>query len=130
MRRLWKCWGSGGSLREAVSGAGEIGREGLGALVRLLGLIFLPRTTPPVAPPSSDVSRVLRSLKRLGRRRRREGMVSCDLGSLGKTLYREVARERAIGSGHPDGGTSPPPREVPGGRPPGPWGDVPGPPEL
>jgi hypothetical protein len=78
-------------LAAAVRGASRslaVGR-------RILGRIFLKEGDPAWVPPLDRPSRSIRYLKHLGRLRRREGTIACDLGSLAKAVHRQGLQEHA-----------------------------------
>ncbi len=60
----------------------------------ILGRIFLKEDLT-FDLPLNRPARSIRYLKHLGRLRRREGMVACDLGSLAKAVYRQGLQDHA-----------------------------------
>ena len=60
----------------------------------ILGRIFLKEELT-FDLPLNHPARSIRYLKHLGRLRRREGMVACDLGSLAKAVYRQGLQDHA-----------------------------------
>lgn len=62
---------------------------------RILGRIFLREEDLGFLPPLNRPARSIRYLKHLGRLRRREGMVACDLGSLAKAVHRQGLQDHA-----------------------------------
>jgi hypothetical protein len=62
---------------------------------RILGRIFLREENLVFDLPLNRPARSIRYLKHLGRLRRREGMVACDLGSLAKAVYRQGLEDHA-----------------------------------
>ncbi len=60
----------------------------------ILGRIFL-KEDRTFDLPLNRPARSIRYLKHLGRLRRREGMVACDLGSLAKAVYRQGLQDHA-----------------------------------
>ena len=60
----------------------------------ILGRIFL-KEDRTFDLPLNRPTRSIRYLKHLGRLRRREGMVACDLGSLAKAVYRQGLQDHA-----------------------------------
>ncbi|HLY76013.1 MAG TPA: hypothetical protein VKU80_17985 [Planctomycetota bacterium] len=61
----------------------------------ILGRIFLREEDLGFLPPLDRPARSIRYLKHLGRLRRREGMVACDLGSLAKAVHRQGLQDHA-----------------------------------
>src|SRR5262245_28083377 len=82
------------------------GKRGASRALRLsrgiLQRIFLRERDPDWSMPLGCPSRSIRYLKHLGRLRRREGMIACDLGSLAEAVHRhgldEYARRFARGA--------------------------------
>jgi hypothetical protein len=66
-------------------------RFGRGILAR----IFLREEDLGFLPSLNRPARSIRYLKHLGRLRRREGMVACDLGSLAKAVHRQGLQDHA-----------------------------------
>ncbi|HLY10435.1 MAG TPA: hypothetical protein VKW04_14125 [Planctomycetota bacterium] len=58
-------------------------------VVWVLGRIFARPDEPEWLMPLNRPSRSIRYLKHLGRLRRREGTIACDLGSLAKVVHRQ-----------------------------------------
>src|SRR5437868_6171603 len=87
-----------------LSAAARVAGRSLRSGRRILGRIFV-REEPLFDLPLNRPARSIRYLKHLGRLRRREGIVACDLGSLAKAVYRQGlpvhARQLARGAfGH------------------------------
>ena len=61
----------------------------------ILGRIFLREEDLGFLPSLNRPARSIRYLKHLGRLRRREGMVACDLGSLAKAVHRQGLQDHA-----------------------------------
>ena len=61
----------------------------------ILTRIFLREPDPVWSLPVGNSARSIAYLRHLGRLRRREGTIACDLGSLAKAVHRQGLREHA-----------------------------------
>jgi hypothetical protein len=70
-------------------------KSALGTSRGILTRIFLREQGPVWSLPVGKSSRSIAFLKHLGRLRRREGRIACDLGSLAKAVHRQGLQEHA-----------------------------------
>lgn len=70
-------------------------KSALGSSRRILARIFLRENDPVWSLPIGKSGRSIRYLKHLGRLRRLEGTIACDLGSLAKAVHRQGLQEHA-----------------------------------
>jgi hypothetical protein len=61
----------------------------------ILARIFLREPDPAWSLPVGNSARSIAYLRHLGRLRRREGRIACDLGSLAKAVHRQGLQEHA-----------------------------------